>query len=328
MPHTFAWLTTGLVLACAVTGFGDDQTKAAMHEKKKEHVPRITSHVFVKPMPLLTEHEANEVSFAAGRILKHVSQARTALQHKKLDKAELHVDQGLKLVSIIDGLLPRQLVKTEIKSGDHVYLDEDQLVSQYATIYSELDQVDVVSPVVQAKKDHAHQHQGQDSKNTSAGSAAAYVVSHEELQYSAIKIDLTLAAHKLTEAKRDLQDSKPQLADDALQTIQTRGVIFEFEEIDLPLKEAADNLKLAEREMKQGHREHAKAALHVASDQLKLYQKKTGESRSAEVQALHQEIDKLTTELEKPTITEADAQKHASSISEWWQRSTRWFKKK
>ena len=61
---------------------------------------------------------------------------------------------------------------------------------------------------------------------------------------------------------------------------------------------------------------------------MKKYEKFAGENRGAEVKALHQEIEKLTTELDKGNISEADQQKHASKISEWWHRSTKWFKSK
>lgn len=327
MLHRTTWPAIAVMCACTAAGFSDEQTKAVTPTKKKD-APRITSTVEVKQISALSDHDAHEISFAAGRILKHVAQARSELHHKKVDGAKTHVDQGLKLITIIEGLLPRQVVRTEIKSGDHVYLDEDQVVPEYATIFSELEQIDIVSPVVQAKREHTRKRGPHAEHAPAAQSEPAYVVSHEELIYSAIKLNLTLCARKLNEAKQGLQDGKAQLADEALLAIQTNGVLFVLEEVDLPLREAADNLKLAEREMKQGHQEHAKAALHVASDQLKLYEKKAGENRSADVKALHAEIDKLTAELGKATVTDSESQKHASTISDWWQRATKWFKKR
>ena len=107
---------------------------------------------------------------------------------------------------------------------------------------------------------------------------------------------------------------------------QSEGVLFEYVEIDLPLEEAADNLKLAEIELKEGRQDEAKAALHVAIDELKRYEILVGEKRGTEVKALHQEIDKLTAELGKVDLSDADRQKHVSKISEWWQRATKWFK--
>lgn len=328
MSHSIVAPVFALLCTITAAGFCDDQPKISS-AKKKDHTPRITSTVDVKQVSALSDHDANEISFAASRILKHVAQARTALHSKKMDEAKTHVDQGLKLIAIIDGLLPRYLVKTEIKSGEHVYSDEDQVAPEYVTIFSEVERRDIISPVLQAKREHAFSRQHQQAgKEHADQTGPAYAVSHEEIQYTAAKLNLAVAAHMLNHAKQALHEDKAPVADEALKAIQAKGVLFEYEETDLPLKEAADNLKLAEMEMKQGHHEHAKAALHVASDQLKLYEKKTGEKRSAEVKTLHHEIDKLTTQLEKGEIAEAEFQKHASTISGWWQRASKWFKTK
>ncbi len=96
----------------------------------------------------------------------------------------------------------------------------------------------------------------------------------------------------------------------------------------MPLEEVADNLKLAEAELKDGDPEDAKAALHVAMDELKRYEKMVGEKRGSEVKALHQEIDKLAVELGKGTLSEAERQQQASKITEWWHTAIKWLKSK
>ena len=108
--------------------------------------------------------------------------------------------------------------------------------------------------------------------------------------------------------------------------IQTAAVLFEYDEIDLPLAQAADNLKLAEAEIKIGRFDAAKAALHAAVEELEKYEKQSGETRSKEVAALHKEIRELTAELEKGRPTDADAQRHAARISGWWDRARKWFR--
>ena len=46
------------------------------------------------------------------------------------------------------------------------------------------------------------------------------------------------------------------------------------------------------------------------------------------VKRVYQEIDKLTAELGKGNLSEAERQKLASRISEWWHVATKWLKAK
>ena len=151
-------------------------------------------------------------------------------------------------------------------------------------------------------------------------------VTHADLDYSAVKLDTGLAKRMFDLAKKDLAEGKTAEADAAMLAIQVQGVIFEYDEVELPLEEAADNLKLAEIEMKEGRHQEAKAALNVAVDELKKYEKKAGEGRAADVKALHDEITKLTSELDKGKPSETDQKKHASTISGWWHRATSWLR--
>jgi len=326
VSHLISRSVVALLCLTATTTFAADSPKSESVSKKKEQPARISSKVNSQPVAVLTDKEAAEVSLAAGRILKHISQARTAIREKKKDEAAAHVAQGLKLVALIDNVLPHSKVKTEIKSGDLVYTDEDDVTASYVTLFDELERRDFISPIVQAKKEAEHKHRQNHGKEAAVKEApAALAVSHVDLVYSTAKLDIDLARHMLNRAKRDLDEGKTEPADEALLALQSEGVLFLYAEIDLPLEEAADNLKLAEIEMKEGRQAEAKAALHVAIDELKRYEKLVGEKRSTEVKALHQEIDKFTAELGKGELSEADRQKHASRISEWWQRATKWF---
>ena len=71
---------------------------------------------------------------------------------EKTDEASKHIDLGLKLIAIIDSLLPHYKVSTEIKSGALTYVDEDDVVPNYVTVFEELERRDIISPIVQAKR--------------------------------------------------------------------------------------------------------------------------------------------------------------------------------
>lgn len=316
-----------LFIFSASTVLAADPSRSATTPKKKAASARISSSVDVQPAAPLSDQEFREVSFTAGRILTHIARARDAIRDKKSDDAAMQVEQSLKLTAIIDNVLPHYKVKTEIKSGDLAYSDEDDVTLRYVTLFDELEHRDIISPIVQAKKEaQQKQEQKEEPDAATKKGRGAIAISHADISHTTAKLDIVLARHMLNRAKQALDDGKTEEADESLHAVQNRGVLLEYEEIDLPLEEAADNLKLAEMEMQEGRHAEAKAALEVAIDQLKEYEELAGENRGAEVKSLHEEITKLTTELEKGKVSDADQQKHTAKISEWWNRATKWFK--
>lgn len=305
-----------------------EKEKPAAVEKERQP-SRITSSVDVQPAAKrMTAAESREVSFAAGRILKHVAQAREAIQTKKTDDARHHVDQGLKLIDIINTVVPHYTVKTEIKAGELVYEDDDDVAPQWVTVFDELEHRDVITPVSTAKNE-AEQKKTTDSAPKGNGvKNAGLVVAHADVEYSALKLNVHLADRLLHSAKKALTENETEPADLALLTIQASGVVLEYDEIDLPLEEAADNLKIAEADMKSGNHEGAKAALLLAMDELEAYEQLAGPSRSKEVKAMHEEMNKLALKLTAEEISPEDRKKLASEISTWWDKLSDWFKKK
>ena len=307
------------------------ETSTAKTDVEKAEKPsRIISKIDVEPVAHLTEGEMREVSFASGRILKHVAQARDAIAGNHKDVATRHVDQALKLMKIVDGLLPHYKVKTQITSGEICYLDEDDVTPQYVTLFEDVDRRDVISPVIKAKHEAAHKADPTSIQKEPDGKAATppLVVTRADVTYTLVKLDVDLARRMLVLAAKELGEDKIKQADSALHSLQAGGVLLELEEIDLPLKQTADNLKLAEIEMKDGRHEEARAALQEAIDDLKDYEEQVGDKRGEEVKALHEEITKLTTELANDKPTQAEAQKLVSTISRWRDSVSKWFTKK
>jgi hypothetical protein len=223
-------------------------------------------------------------------------------------------------------VLPRFKMKTNISSGDLIYSDEDEFTPEFITIYEELERRDIASPVLRAKTETAQTASIQPGKNEALPGKGAIYFSQADIDYTSMKLDVDLARRLLHEAKQAMCDADPKQADVALANLQAMAVLLEYDEIDLPLEQAADNLKLGEVEMNAGRYEAAKAALNAASDELEKYEKQTGETRSKEVKALHKEIRALTLDLDRGSPSEEDAQRHASRISEWWARTTKWFR--
>ena len=275
---------------------------------------RITSTIDAEPTAKLTAEESQAVSVAAGRILKHVNEARVALEDKKKKSALEHIEKGLTLVRIIEHAMPPIKVKADIQAGDISYHHEEEAHQALIPIFEELDQVDIIGPAARVKREKS---QASGQKRTEP-----LAVTYAGVEFTSLDLDLALAKRNLGRAQKALKDNRFDDADSALATIQSRGVIFGLVEDYLPLREAADNLKLAEDDMKRGQPQEAKAALQIASNALKDYEKTAGENRSKEVKKLHEEIDDLTGKIEQQQDQEGVAKK----ITSWWDRVIKWLK--
>ena len=275
---------------------------------------RITSTITAEPSAELTPEESQAVSVAAGRILRHVNEARMAIEEKNTKAALEDVAQGLKLVKIIQNALPPIKVKADIQSGNIKYQSEEQFQQPLIPIFQELDQVDVIGPTARAKKEANHT-----AATKSTGSSA---ITYSGEEFTSLNLDLPFAQRNLERSQKALKEKKLDAADSALEAIQTRGVLFDLIEDYLPLREAAENFKLAEFEVKQGQFKEAKAALKTASNALSSYEKTAREPRSKEVKALKQEIDDLSGKIDQQQDQEGVRKK----IANWWQRVTHWLK--
>ena len=290
--------------------------------------PRITANTEIKPVVTLSADESRAVSLAAGRILLHTDKARQAISAKDKKTALAEIDKGLTLVKVIERALPKYEVTTEIKSGDIVYNTREEVSDNYVPVFDEQYIEDVVAPVVRAKrKSHAAgmkqwKHTGK--KNKRRGSPAVEVFSM--WRRSSMKLNIGLAADALALAKTELEKDKADAADAALAVLQSEGVIFEFDEVELPLLEAADNLKLAELQIGEGKVAAARATLKLASDDLKRYEQITGESRAKEVRELHHKIDKLIDSMESKNHSGSTLDKSKHEIESYWRHVVKWFK--
>ncbi len=189
MTRTWSGLTVALLSVTVSASFAAEGAQPTSAASKNQSQPRITSQVDVHPMAPLTDREEVEVSFAAGRILKHIAQARQAIGQKKNDAAASHIAQGLKLVAIIESVLPHAKVKAEIKSGDLVYTDEDDVTARYITLFDELERRDIISPVMQAKKE-AEQKHSQGNASAPSRAPVPIAVSRADIAYSSAKLDI------------------------------------------------------------------------------------------------------------------------------------------
>ncbi len=155
-----------------------------------------------------------------------------------------HIEKGLTLVRIIEHAMPPIKVKADIQAGDISYHHEEEAHQALIPIFEELDQVDIVGPAARVKREKS---QASGQKRTEP-----LAVTYAGVEFTSLDLDLALAKRNLGRAQKALKDNRFDDADSALATIQARGVIFGLVEDYLPLRESADNLKLAEDDMKRG----------------------------------------------------------------------------
>lgn len=323
-------IVASTIILTAVMGFSQ---AARASDKMEEAKACITATTDANSLAKLTDEESQSVAFAAGRVLHHVDAARQALADNMKENTLRHIDQGLKLVQIIENAVPKHKVTTDIKSGDLSYHDEEDVSQRYVAIYDEQHVEDIITPVVQAKKEIGDSQNPEVMKAADAGknkkvsSENVPLVDFSMYQHTSMKLDVVLTRRMLEAAKVDLNDGKNDYADDDLLVVQTDGISVSTCSVELPLVEAADNLVLAQIQVKDGLHEEALVTLKLASDDFKKYEKLAGESRAKEVRKLHQEIDKLTKNLEGEKDLKTAIEKTEELIKSWWDTAVSWFRK-
>lgn len=277
---------------------------------------RITADIKVVPSGRpLTDEEKRAVSFSAGRILKHVDQARRAIAKQDKSTALMQIDKGLSLVKIIEQTIPPTLVKATIKAGHLQYQDEDQVKSLTVPIYQELDTVSIMEPVVAAQK----------AASTKDGKTAKNVPAKDKLEelgadYASITLNVGDAKAHLENAKAALTKGKFDAAAKDLATIQ-EGVTIAYALENGPLVDAREDLVLAQIHMDAGLRKEAQLALNDASASLTRYAKAGGKYQE-EAQNIRAEIAALTKEIEQSK--EGPLEKVKEKIMGWWDRVRSW----
>jgi len=274
--------------------------------------PRITATSHAERSHELTPAERRATSLAAGRILRHAYLARQAVTEEDEEKVAEEVDQGLKLVQIIESVQPKYTVKSEIKAGKLSYSADEVVAPPLVPIYDEVGEVELIGPLAAAKRE---QQRGGDSTD---------VVEDVTVEHTSLFLDLAFAKAGLTEAKKALAEKDWKGTDRALASVQ-RSAVFELNALDIPLATARENLYLAHTRVESGDMEGARTSLEVASEALESYAKIAGEKRSAEVEKLRGEIQKLSTKIASGEQGDSTTEQVEERILSWWDRVVQWW---
>lgn len=252
----------------------------------------------------LSAEDLHHASLLSSQMLLHLNAAASHCIDGKGDNAKPEIEKAQSLAVIVRKLLPMTTVTTVVKDSQdkEVYRDVQKVQDDQIPIYSGDIAVEVVEPLVEAKKDEA--------------ALKGLKLADADVIHTAVLADLGYIERKLARAAALL--NKPEDAAAQLALAQNTGIRLTAHKEDHPLIEVQHALRLAERMVQEKKYEGAKANLQLAKLRLETYRGLIGVAESKPAAALEKEIEKLTNELEKPGVAE--------KIRGMWDKATSWFK--
>ena len=253
----------------------------------------------------LSAEDLHQASLLSSQMLMHLNAAALQCIDGKGDSAKPEIEKAQSLAGIVRKLLPTTTVTTIVKDGQgkEVYRDVQKIQDDQIPIFAGDIAVEVVEPLVEAKKDQA--------------ALKGLKLADADVIHTAVLADLSYIERKLARAAQLL--NKPAEAAVQLALAQNVGIRFTAHKEDNPLVEVQHALRLAERMVQEKKYEGAKANLQMAKLRLEAYRGLIGTSDAKPAADLEKEIEKVSGELEKPGVAE--------KIRGMWDKAASWFKR-
>jgi hypothetical protein len=288
-------------------GATSDKETPERHESTIGSGAHYTTTVYRQTKGDLSAEDFRQVSTLASQIVQHLNAAVAYLDVYDQKKAETELNQSEKLIGVIRDMLPLTVVTTITKNaqGKEVYRDENQMQDDLVPVYELMTSVDVVAPIIDAKKEEA--------------ALKGLRLSDAKILHTSVLLDLSFVDRKIKRAFK-LLAKEPEEAQKELTLAQTVGVRLSVDKEDSPLVKAQGALRLAERMVNEGKTEGAEENLRLAKIHLEAYRTLVGQSRKEEIDKMQEDIDRLFGKLEK--------EESESTIRELWNRATGWLTRK
>jgi hypothetical protein len=299
----FAAALVAVVLASTVVGSQAAEPTANVSTNAYGSGKQYKTTVERQTVGDLSAEDLNQASLLTSQFLTHVDKAAQQLADARADAARAEIEKAQALVKVVRGLLPTTIVTTTVRDaqGKEVYRNEQRVQEDQIPIYSGAVAMEVVEPVIEAKKDEA--------------ALKGVKLADAELVRTAVLVDLNFAERKLRRALELI--AKPQEATAELALIQSGGVRFYAHKEDSPLVNVQHALRLAERMVREKKYEVANENLQTAKLQLEAYRVLVGTDSGQPVADLEKDLQKLSGELQTPGA--------ADKIRGMWEKATGWF---
>ena len=146
----------------------------------------------------LSAEDLHQASLLTSQLLTHVDKAAQQLADARSDSARSEIEKAQALVKVVRGLLPSTIVTTTVKDaqGKEIYRNEQRVQDDQIPIYSGAVAMEVVEPIIEAKKEEA--------------ALKGVRLADAELIHTAILVDVNYVERKLTRATELI--AKPQEA--------------------------------------------------------------------------------------------------------------------
>jgi hypothetical protein len=276
---------------------------------------RINETVTVTPLHTLTAQEQSAISSAAGKILRHVAQARADIHHKDAEAAKASLGKVDTLLNIIEAALPTARVKDRIwVAKKHLeYEDTEDVLPEMVPIYSSLDQLVDLMPVQTAKHhiDKARKHL---ENNDKANATKELEAADTSLAYNEVDLPLAFTHREVDAAKSALDKGNLDAADDALKATEN-SVVYISAGVDEPLVAAQSSLWHATRDYAAGAYEKARAEVRQTVEDLE-HAATTADAKTSN--DIHKLIAKARSLDNKIQTRSADA---ADELAHLWQHT-------
>jgi len=252
----------------------------------------------------LSADDFRQVTTLGPHIIGHLNGAVSYLEDKNTGKAQEELDKAEALARVIRDMLPVTTVTTVVKNvkGKEVYRTTVQVQDDYIPIYEQMTALDVVQPIVDAKKRVAE--------------LKGLRLADAEVIQTSVLLDLGYVERKMKRAQ-SLISKEPEKAREELVLAQTNGSRFSVIKQDSSLIKAQRALRLAERMVNENRVEGAESNLRLARFYLDAYKAVAGVDRGKEVDTLQKDIDRLFGTL--------DQKESESKVRGLWSRVTNWF---
>jgi hypothetical protein len=238
----------------------------------------------------LSAEDLHQASLLSSQLLSHVNEAAQRLTDGRADSAKAEMETAESLAKLVRGLLPVTVVTTTVKDaqGKELYRNVQRVQDDQIPIFERAIAVEVVEPIVEAKKDQA--------------ALKGLKLADADLIHTAVLVDLSYIERKLRRAQELI--AKPQEAALELALAQSEGIRFFARKEDSPLVNVQHALRLAERMVREKKFEGAKANLQLARIGLETYRGLVDEAAAKPVSDLEKEIQKISAELQSPGAAE------------------------
>jgi hypothetical protein len=255
----------------------------------------------------LSSDDLHQISLLTSRIVNHLNEAANDLIDENPSGSKMNIENARKLIKVVRDLLPVTTVTTVVTdvNGKEVYRNIDRLQDDQIPLYEEIISMEVVQPILDAKK--------------KAAELKGLRLEDADVIHTSVLADLNYIERKLNRAMALVDKPKDALMQ--LVLAQTQGIEFVVNENDNSLVKAQQALKLAERMVQDGNTEAAQQNLKLAQIHLGMYRELIGRDAVAtkEVKQLEDDIAALT--------PKTQGKEAAGIIRGFWERTVKLFHK-